>query len=86
MNTVGLAVTLLFAALVWVMAVDLARAVRSGSAVFRIGRWSGLWENPINKLTSPFAFWSAVVWIALWVIAISIGLSVIAIQSMRHLF
>jgi hypothetical protein len=86
MNTVGLAVTLLFAALVWVMAVDLARAVRSGSAFFRIGRWSGLWENPINKLTSPFAFWSAVVWIALWVIAISIGLSVIAIQSMRQLF
>lgn len=86
MTTFGLIVTLLFAALVWVMAVDLARAVRSGSAVFRIGRWSGPWENPINKLTSPFAFWSAVVWTALWVIAISVGLSAIAIQSIRQFF
>jgi hypothetical protein len=80
MTTIGLVVTLLFAALVWVMAVDLARAVRSGSAIFRIGRWIGPWENPISKLTSPVAFWSAVIWIALWVVGLSIALFAIAIQ------
>lgn len=84
MTTVGITFTaLLFAALVWVMTVDLARAVRSGSAVFRIGRWSGPWENPISRLTSPFAFWSAVIWTVLWLIAFSILLSAIAIGTMH---
>lgn len=85
MSVVGIAIfALLLGGLTWVMTVDLARAVRSGIAVFRVGRWSGSWENPISMLTSPFAFWSAVIWTGLWVIAFSIILSAIAIGALQR--
>ena len=85
MSAVGIAIAALFGGLTWVMTVDLARAVRSGNAVFRLGRWSGPWENPISRLTSPLAFWSAVIWTALWVIACSIILSAIAVGAIQPL-
>ncbi len=86
MNTVGAAfIALLFGASVWVMTVDLVRAVRSGSAVFRIGKWSGPWENPISRLTSPFAFWSAVIWTALWVIPLSVCFAIAAANMYQRL-
>jgi hypothetical protein len=81
MSAVGIAVVALLGGLTWVMMVDLARSVRSGIAVFRVGRWSGPWENPISRQTSPLAFWSAVVWTAFWVVAFSIILSAIAVSA-----
>lgn len=85
MSAVGIAFVVLFGGLTWVMAVDLVRAVRSGIAVFRVGgwRWSGPWENPISRLNSPLAFWSAVIWTALWVIALSIMLSAVVVNAIR---
>lgn len=85
MTTVGLALlALLFGAPAWMMTVDLVRAVRTGVATFRIGRWSGPWERPISKLTSPLAFWSAVIWSGLWLLAFSIFLFAIAARTIHQ--
>ncbi|MHA4866678.1 hypothetical protein ACXZ1M_03140 [Duganella sp. PWIR1] len=77
--------TLLLGVFAWVMIVDVARALRSGVAVFRIGRWSGPWENPIRKLISPSAYWLAVLTSTLWALALSIVFFLCAIPSMLRL-
>jgi hypothetical protein len=74
---------LLLTPIAYVTAVDLVRAVRSGVATFRIGKWSGPWENPISKSTSPFAFWTAVVWSGLWLVVILVMLSFIAVGTAK---
>jgi hypothetical protein len=86
MNTLGSALLLLLlGAFVWVGTVDTARALRSGVAKFRIGKWSGAWENPVCRLSSPLAFWSAVIWNALWVVAFAIILAVVAASGVHSI-
>jgi hypothetical protein len=77
--------TLVVGAFAWVLIVDVARALRSGVATFRIGRWNRSWENPIRKLASPGAFWFALIWHALWAIGLSIVFLVCAITMTLRL-